>query len=72
MSWRRASDDAARLIEPLPAHRAALAAIEALAGPYSEAEQMVEVVQHSNASITAVKRHGHWLIQSFVGGAGAI
>lgn len=40
--------------------------------PFGAQNPVVEVVQHSNAFVTAVKRRGQWLIQSFVGGAGAI
>lgn len=32
----------------------------------------VEIIQHSNASIVAVKQRGKWLIQSFTGQGGAI
>jgi hypothetical protein len=32
----------------------------------------VEIIQHSNTTIEAVKHRGHWLIKSFIGKGGAI
>jgi hypothetical protein len=40
--------------------------------PFGSQNPAVEVVQHSNASITAVKRGNRWYIHTFNGGAGAI
>lgn len=40
--------------------------------PFGSQNPMVEVVQHSNALVTAVKREGRWVIETFIGGAGAI
>lgn len=40
--------------------------------PFGSQNPNVEVVQHSNAFVTAVKRRGEWVIESFVGGAGPI
>jgi len=40
--------------------------------PFGSQNPNVEVVQHSNAFVTAVKRRGRWLIDAFVGGAGPI
>lgn len=40
--------------------------------PPGKQNPKVEIVQHSNATIEAVKRRGQWLIQSFTGAGGAI
>lgn len=40
--------------------------------PFGAQNPAVTIVQHSNATITAVRERGQWRIRSFVGGAGAI
>lgn len=38
--------------------------------PFGSQNPNVEIFQHSTASVTAVKRRGRWVIQTFTGGAG--
>jgi hypothetical protein len=40
--------------------------------PFGSQNPDVEIVQHSNATCTAVKENGRWVFESFVGGGGAL